>query len=102
MKESGADDVARDIKRTQNYSFLVDIHHEKLMSWVRQSGLTFDELALIQPGYGNDWPAAIVEFHYNNTGADVNEYIEIHQSSGGTIGLISFDTVRFYYGSGNL
>jgi hypothetical protein len=50
MKESGAGEIAKDIKRTQNYSFLVDIHHEKLMAWVQQSGLTFDELSLIQPG----------------------------------------------------
>ena len=101
MKESGADDVARDINKRQNYSYLVDIHHEKLMSWVQQSGLTFDELALIQPTYGL-WPATIVEFHYNNTGADVNEYIEIHQSSGEFEGMIAFDTVRFYDGAGTL
>ena len=25
-----------------------------------------------------EWPAAIVEMHYNNTGPDVNEYIEVH------------------------
>ncbi|MEI2737327.1 MAG: T9SS type A sorting domain-containing protein [Chitinophagaceae bacterium] len=25
-----------------------------------------------------EWPAAIVEMHYNNSGPDVNEYIEIH------------------------
>jgi hypothetical protein len=102
MKESGADDVAKDIQRTQNYSYLADIHHDKLMSWVQQSGLTFDELALIQPGYGGDWPAAIVEMHYNNTGPDVNEYIEIHQSSGGLSGMILFNRVLFYDGSGTL
>jgi hypothetical protein len=102
IKESGADDVAREIKRTQNYSFLADIYHDKLMSSVLQSGLAFDELALIQPGYGYEWPAVIVELHYNNTGTDVNEYIEIHQSSGGLIGMIPFDTVLFYDGSGTL
>lgn len=102
MKESGADEVAKDIQRTRNYSYLADIHHEKLMSWVKQSGLTFDELALIQPGYGYEWPAAIVEFHYNNTGADLNEYIEIHQSSGGLVGMPFFHTVRFYDAAGTL
>lgn len=102
MKESGADDVAKDIQRTQNFSYLADIHHDKIMSWVQQSGLTFDELALIQPCYGACWPAAIIEFHYNNTGPDVNEYIEIHQSSGGLSGMISFHTVRFYDGAGTL
>jgi hypothetical protein len=102
MKESGADEVAKDIQRTQNYSYLADISHEKLMSWVQQSGLTFDELALIQPCYGACWPAAIIEFHYNNTGPDVNEYIEIHQSSGQLSGMISFHTVLFYDGTGTL
>jgi hypothetical protein len=102
MKESGADDVAKDIQRTQNYSYLADIYHDKLMSWVQQSGLTFDELALIQPGYGGEWPAAIVELHYNNTGPDVNEYIEIHQSSGGLSGMIFFNKVLFYDGTGIL
>lgn len=102
MKESGAEDVARDINRMQNYSFLADINHKKLMSWVAQSGLTFDELALIQPGYGYEWCAAITEMHYNNTGTDVNEYIEIHQSSGGSLGMNRFDTVRFYDGGGIL
>jgi hypothetical protein len=102
MKESGAEDVARDINRTQNYSFLADIHHKKLMAWVARSGLTFDELALIQPGYGYEWPAAITEMHYNNTGTDVNEYIEIHQSTGGLLGMNRFDTVRFYDGGGTL
>jgi hypothetical protein len=102
MKESGADDIASDIKRNQNYSFLADINHKKLMSWVARSGLTFDELALIQPGYGSEWCAAITEMHYNNTGTDVNEYIEIHQSSGGTLGMANFDVVRFYDGGGTL
>lgn len=101
MKESGADDIARDIHRTQNYSFLIDIHHERLMDWVRQSGLTLDELALIQPSYG-EWPAAIVEFHYNNTGTDQNEYIEVHQSNGGFSGMISFDLIKFYDGTSTL
>jgi hypothetical protein len=102
MKMSGADEVAKDIRRTQNYSYLSDIHHDKLMSWVQQSGLTFDELALIQPAYGEDWPAAIIEFHYNNAGPDVNEYIEIHQSSGQLIGMIPFNKVLFYDGTGTL
>ena len=101
MKESGADDVARDIQRTQNYNYLADIYHDKLMNWVQQSGLSFNELALIQPAYGEDWPAAIIEFHYNNTGPDVNEYIEIHQSSGQPL-MIAFKNVLFYDGTGTL
>jgi hypothetical protein len=101
MKESGADDLATDISRSQNYSYLADIHHEKLMSWVQQSGLSLDELALIQPSYGL-WPSCVVELHYNNTGTDTNEYIEIHQTNGGAKGMLGFDTVRFYDGIGTL
>ena len=102
MKESGADELARAISKTQNYSYLKDIQHPKLMDWVVRSGLTLDELALIQPGYPGDWPAAIMEFHYNNTGTDVNEYIEIHQSSGVPSGMIAFKTVLFCDASGTL
>lgn len=31
--------------------------------------------------FNDEWPPAIVEMHYNNTGPDVNEYIEVHQYS---------------------
>lgn len=99
MKESGAEAEAREIQRTQNFSYLADIHHEKLMGWVQQSGLTFDELALIQPGYDMEMPPAIVEFHYNNTGPDQHEYIEIIQGGGL---YARFNTVLFYNSSGTL
>jgi len=102
MKESGADDVAQDIHRTQNYSYLADIEHPRLMEWVQQSGLSFDELALIQPAYAGDWCSAIIEFHYNNTGTDVNEFIEIHQGSGAVGNMIPFTDVRFYDNNGTL
>ncbi len=102
MQQSGADEMARDIKRTQNYSYLADIDHPRLMKWVAASGLTIDELALIQPGYGGEWPATITEMHYNNTGKDVNEYIEVHQSNGGLIGLGGLRTILFYDYSGTL
>lgn len=99
LQQSGAESVARDIQRSQNYNYLADIHHEKLMGWVQQSGLQFDELALIQPSYDYDSPAAIVEFHYNNTGPDQHEYIEIIQ--GGAF-YARFNTVMFYNSSGTL
>ena len=102
MKESGADDIARDIHRIQNFSYLKDIHHDKLMHWVQQSGLSFEELALIQPGYGGETPATLTEFHYNNTGKDVNEYIEIKQGTGALIGIPDFKTVLFYNNTGVL
>lgn len=78
MKESGADDVAKDINKTQNYNYLEDIDHPKLMAWVNRSGLDFGELALIQPGYGiQGLHPTFTEIHYNNSGTDVNEYVEI-------------------------
>ena len=32
MQQSGADDMAKDIKRTQNFSYLIDINHQRLMN----------------------------------------------------------------------
>lgn len=82
MKMSGADEMAKAIHHTQNFNYLADIHHPDLMKWVANSGLTLDELALIQPGYINDRPVRVLEFHYNNTGTDVGEYIEFQQPLG--------------------
>ena len=76
MQQSGADKMARDINQTQNYSYLRDIKHPELMDWANNSGLSVDELALIQPGY-SCMPTSIVEIHYDNAGADINEYIEV-------------------------
>lgn len=94
MQQSGADDMARDINHTQNYSYLEDINHPKLMSWAKESGLSLGELSLIQPGYQNDRPTCVIEFHYNNTGNDVSEYLELQQG----LGLYTRDvsTIRFY------
>lgn len=96
MKEHGGDDIAKDIHTSQNYSYLYDIHHPQLMEWVNCSGLSLDELALIQPGYDGDWPTSIMEIHYNNIGTDVNEYIEIHESSSQTSGALAFEKAIFY------
>ncbi len=94
MQQSGADKMARDIHETQNYSYLYDINHPQLMSWTNESGLSLDELALIQPGYQNDRPTTILELHYNNVGVDINEYLEIQQG----VGLYSnhFKKINFY------
>ena len=81
MQQSGADEMARNINRTQNFNYLIDISDPQLMGWVYSSGLSLDELALIQPAYDGDWGSAITEIHYNNAGIDVGEYIEIHQSN---------------------
>lgn len=100
MKQSGADDMARSIHATQNFNYLFDIDHPQLMKWVENSGLTLDELALIQPGYINDRPAHLLEFHYNNAGTDQGEYIEIQQP----VGLMEtpVTSLLFYDASGTL
>lgn len=100
MKESGADAMARDINRTQNYSYLIDIWHPDLMKWVQNSGLSLDELALIQPAYAGEWPSIVTEFHYRNIGPDVNEYIEVHQSNAAMFPLAKFETIRFLDAAG--
>jgi len=94
MQQTGADEMARDINLSQNYNYLIDITHPGLMNWVYNSGLSLDELALIQPAYGGDWPCVVTELHYNNAGPDVNEYLEVHQHN--FSGPWGFQTVRFY------
>jgi len=95
MKMSGAEEMAKQISSIQNYNYLIDIHHTKLMDWVSKTGLTFDELALIQPSYGGEWPSCIVEMHYNNIGQDIDEYIEVHQSTGALAGMNYFTDILF-------
>lgn len=102
MKMSGADAMAREIHDKQNFSYLFDINHPQLMDWASKSGLTLGELALIQPGYGGEVPVTLMEIHYNNAGADVNEYVEIRQSTGQLIGMPSFDSVIFADAGGNI
>lgn len=101
MKMSGADAMAREIHNKQNYSYLFDISHPLLMDWASKSGLTLEELALIQPGYYANWPSSIMEMHYNNIGTDINEYIEIHQSSNTNYGGTA-DRLLFYDESNTL
>lgn len=102
MKMNGGDAIAKDIRKTQNYSYLADIDHPKLMEWVAGSGLAFDELALIQPSYNYGLGTAITELHYNNTGDDVDEYIEVHQGSVFNFIDDSLKEVRLYDHSGLL
>jgi hypothetical protein len=95
MKQSGADAIARRISATQNYFHLFDIADRDLLTWAAGSGFTLEELALIQPEYGDPWPCSVTEFHYNNTGVDQNEYIEFHQFHGQG-GTATGDTIKFY------
>jgi hypothetical protein len=96
MQKTGGDAIAKEIKATQNFSYLLDIHHPKLMNWVVHSGLSLDELALIQLPYFGPAPCLVTEMHYNNTGTDVNEYIEIRQAFSGATTMLPFDKILFY------
>jgi hypothetical protein len=51
MIESGYGWLADAIATDENNDLLGDIDHESLREWVARSGLTADELALIQPCY---------------------------------------------------
>ncbi len=93
MQQSGAEAIAQEIKRTQNFNYLIDIQHPDLMNWVASSGLSLDELVLIQPGYSNgSIPPVLLEMHYNNAGVDVNEYIELLQGNYS----VTFNELLFY------
>lgn len=104
IQQTGADDVAREIAATQNYSYLEDITHPKLMNWVAHSGLSLEELALIQLPYFGAAPCYATEMHYNNTGVDVNEYIEVRQTFTNIVPatMLSFDKILFYDQVGTL
>ena len=68
------------ISKTQNCrSCLGKALSQSLSQPRRQQELAFAVLGA-KCLYAN-WPSSILEMHYNNTGIDVNEYIEIHQSS---------------------
>ncbi len=56
MKESGHGKMAREIADQQLLFYLRDIEHPDLLSWQEASGLSLDELALIQPTYGPPVP----------------------------------------------
>ncbi len=104
IQQTGADDVAKEIAATQNYSYLEDITHPKLMNWVAHSGLSLEELALIQLPYFGQAPCYATEMHYNNTGTDVNEYIEVRQTFTNIVPatMLSFDKILFYDQVGTL
>ncbi len=96
MKETGEEAMARDISKNQNYYYLADISHPHLMKWVSTTGLSLTELALIQPGYGGEYPAFISEIHYKNIGNDTLQYIELQHSTGELIGFYDADSICFY------
>ncbi len=49
---SGHKDFAEDIVRKQNHAYIREIKDPRLARWAKQSGLTLEECAHIQPTYG--------------------------------------------------
>ena len=99
MKQTGDEAMARDISKNQNYYYLADISHPRLMEWVSTTGLSLTELALIQPTYGGEHPTYISEIHYNNVGKDTLEYIEILETNYSPM-YSNFDSIYFYNSKG--
>ncbi len=56
MKENGLGKVAQEIAQNQLLLYLADIEHPELRTWQKDCGLSFFELALIQPTYGPPSP----------------------------------------------
>jgi hypothetical protein len=50
--DSGHADLAEALARTQNYARIRDMHSPALAAWLAASGLSLEEAAWIQPGYG--------------------------------------------------
>jgi len=55
--ESGNAALAREVSRIANNAYLPDMRIPALAAWIATSGLTFEELALIQPDYCGGCPA---------------------------------------------
>lgn len=54
--DSGHEDLAQQIRRTDNHGYLLEMNQPGLATWIASSGLTADELAAIQPSYPPDPP----------------------------------------------
>lgn len=52
MAQSGMRALAEEVRTTNNFVHVRDINDARFLDWARSSGFTIDELALIQPGYG--------------------------------------------------
>ena len=53
MRLSGWGTVVETIRANNNFVYVTDVSDGPLLEWVLQSGLTYEEAALIQPGYCN-------------------------------------------------
>jgi hypothetical protein len=87
MIESGAASVAREIARTANFAFLPNIDDVEAERWIEESGLTPEECAMIQPGYGRSWPARFIEIGLDREGATRPGPIRVTINQYDTVGL---------------
>lgn len=53
MKRSGHEDLARKIQQQNNLVYVKQITNTDAITWIKESGLSVDECAWIQPSYGN-------------------------------------------------
>lgn len=54
MRESGHDNLVKTIARKDNFVRIENVKDGPMLDWIRLSGLTQEEAALIQPGYSWD------------------------------------------------
>lgn len=51
VQQTGNEDLVKAIESTENYSTIYEMTNPELLEWVKQSGLTLKECAMIQPTY---------------------------------------------------
>lgn len=56
MAETGGRDLAEHINAKYQYDRIRNMEDERLLNWQQKSGLSLDELAMIQPQYGDPLP----------------------------------------------
>ena len=76
MIESGAEELARQISRDENYAYVMEIQTPGLARWIESSGITAEEAAWIQPAY-SFCEGVVVEQIQGPTEADCGERIEL-------------------------
>jgi len=56
VQQTGHEDLVAEIESTENYATIHEMTNPELIKWVKQSGLTLNECAMIQPTYGYPGP----------------------------------------------
>lgn len=52
VQQTGNEELVKSIESTENYATIYEMTNSDLMVWIKQSGLTLKECAMIQPTYG--------------------------------------------------